>query len=84
MQTSNFWSKFDIQSAGVTLKMSSRSPESNHFFLMSPHYGTRMDTFCPVQQNNWQINLLIMFIPLHFCPYETSLSDYFKVSPVSF
>ena len=30
-----FWSKFDIQSAGVTLKMRSRSPKSNHFFPMS-------------------------------------------------
>ena len=30
-----FWSKFDIQSAGVTLKMRSRSPKSYHFFPMS-------------------------------------------------
>ena len=30
-----FWSKFDIQSAGVTLKMRSRSSKSNHFFPMS-------------------------------------------------
>ena len=30
-----FWSKFDIQSTGVTLKMRSRSPKSNNFFLMS-------------------------------------------------
>ena len=35
VQTSFFWSKFDIQSAGVTLKMRSRSPKSNHFFPMS-------------------------------------------------
>ena len=27
-----FWSKFDIQSADVTLKMRSRSPKFNHFF----------------------------------------------------
>ena len=31
---SSFLSKFDIQSAGVTLKMRSRSPKSNHFFPM--------------------------------------------------
>ena len=30
-----FWSKFDIQSAGVTLKIRSMSPKSNHFFPMS-------------------------------------------------
>ena len=30
-----FWSKLDIQSAGVTLKMRSRSPKSNHVFFMS-------------------------------------------------
>ena len=30
-----FWSKFDIQIAGVTLKMRSRSPKSNHFFSPS-------------------------------------------------
>ena len=32
-----FWSKFDIQSAGVTLKLRSVSPKStgNHFFSMS-------------------------------------------------
>ena len=30
-----FWLKFDIQSAGATLKMRSRSPKSNNFFLMS-------------------------------------------------
>ena len=35
MQTSLFLSKFDIQSAGLTLKMRSRSPKSNHFFPMS-------------------------------------------------
>ena len=35
VQTSCFGSKFDIQSAGVTLKMRSRSPKSNHFFPMS-------------------------------------------------
>ena len=29
------WSKFDIQSAGVALKMRSWSPKSNHFFPMS-------------------------------------------------
>ena len=34
-QTSLFLSKFDIQSTGVTLKMRSRSPKSNHFFPMS-------------------------------------------------
>ena len=28
-----FWSKSDIQSAGVTLKTRSMSPKSNHFFL---------------------------------------------------
>ena len=33
-----FWSKFDIQGPGVTLKMRSRSPKSNHFFLMSQWY----------------------------------------------
>ena len=31
----SFLSKFDIQNASVTLKMRSRSPKSNHFFLMS-------------------------------------------------
>ena len=30
-----FWSKFDIQSAGVTLKMRLRSLKSNHFFPTS-------------------------------------------------
>ena len=35
MQTSFFWSKFDIQSAGVSLKIRSRSPKSNDFFPMS-------------------------------------------------
>ena len=30
-----FKSKFDIQSAGVTWKMRSRSSKSNHFFLIS-------------------------------------------------
>ena len=30
-----FWSNFDSQSAGVSLKMRSRSPKSNHFFPMS-------------------------------------------------
>ena len=34
MQTSFFWSKFNIQSADVTLKMRSMSPKSNHFFPM--------------------------------------------------
>ena len=29
-----FWSKFYIQNAGVTLKMRSKSPKSNHFFPM--------------------------------------------------
>ena len=33
VQTSCFGSKFDIQSGGVTLKMRSRSPKSNHSFL---------------------------------------------------
>ena len=33
--TSFFWSKLDIKSAGVTLKIRSRSLKSNHFFLMS-------------------------------------------------
>ena len=32
VQTICFWSKFDIQIAGVTLKMRSRSPKSDHFF----------------------------------------------------
>ena len=44
MQTSFFWSKFDIQSSGVTLKMRSRSLKSNHFFPMSqqnPSFGSR-------------------------------------------
>ena len=35
VQTSFFWSKYDIQSVGVTLKIKSRSPKSNHFFSMS-------------------------------------------------
>ena len=35
VQTSFVWLKFDIQSDGVTLKMRSRSPKSNNFFLMS-------------------------------------------------
>ena len=35
VQTSCVWSKFDFQSAGVTLKMRSRSPKSNHFFPTS-------------------------------------------------
>ena len=35
MQTSFFGSKFESQCAGVTLKMRSRSPKSNHFFPMS-------------------------------------------------
>ena len=35
VQTSSYGSKFDIQSAGVTLKMRPRSPKSNHFFPMS-------------------------------------------------
>ena len=35
VQTSFFWSTFDVQSAGVTLKMWSRSPKSNHFYPMS-------------------------------------------------
>ena len=30
-----FWSKFDIQSTVVTLKMMSRSRKSNHFFSIS-------------------------------------------------
>ena len=34
-QASFFWSKFDIQSSDVTLKMKSRSPKSKHFFLPS-------------------------------------------------
>ena len=29
------WSKFDIQSAGVTLKLCSSSPKANHFFPIS-------------------------------------------------
>ena len=33
VQTSCCGSKFDIQSGGVTLKMRSRSPKSNHSFL---------------------------------------------------
>ena len=33
VQTSFFWLKFDIQSAGVTLKMRSRSPKSKIFFF---------------------------------------------------
>ena len=36
MQTSFFCSKFDIQSASVTLKMRSRSTKSNHFFSHVP------------------------------------------------
>ena len=32
LQTNLFWSKFYIHSAGVTLKMRSRSLKSNHFF----------------------------------------------------
>ena len=32
VQTNFFWSKFDIQSAGVNLKKRSRSQKSNHFF----------------------------------------------------
>ena len=35
VQISFFWSKSDIQNAGVTLKMRSRSPKSNQFFPMS-------------------------------------------------
>ena len=35
MQTSVFWSNVDIQSAGITSKMRSRSPKSNYFFPIS-------------------------------------------------
>ena len=38
VQTSHFWSNLTfkvLQSAGVTLKMRSRSPKSKHFFPMS-------------------------------------------------
>ena len=35
VQKSFFWSKFDIQSAVVTLKMRSRSPKTNCFFPLS-------------------------------------------------
>ena len=35
VQTRCFWSKYDIQTAGMTLKMRSMSPSSNHFFSMS-------------------------------------------------
>ena len=31
----HFWSKFDIQKAGMTLKMRLMSPKSNHFFPLS-------------------------------------------------
>ena len=32
VQRSCFWSKFDLQSAGVTLKIMSLSPKANQFF----------------------------------------------------
>ena len=35
VQACFFWSKFDIQSVDVSLKMRLRSPKSNNFFLMS-------------------------------------------------
>ena len=35
VQTSFCWSKFNIQSADVTLKMRPRSPRSNYFFALS-------------------------------------------------
>ena len=50
VQTSFLGSKFDIQSVGVTLKIRSRSPKSNHFF---PNCPNGVSTQVWSKSSNW-------------------------------